>query len=203
MPVSPFQGDRVTLRPFEPEDVKDLKDYLNHPDLIGRRCIPWGFSETAPLTEMHVHGILERWAGEEHGLNLAVEAQVRKRSYGLGGDSTDVAVLVGHVEMNWGWDIHCPSIMACIAPEQQRKGLGSAALHLMLGYLFGYTPAHNVGCWVADWNEPALAFLQHVGFQVGGRMRRAGVYQGRYFNLITTDILRPEWKARQGGQDAA
>jgi RimJ/RimL family protein N-acetyltransferase len=198
-----FQGDKVTLRPFEPDDAQALREYLNHPDLTGRRCIPWGISETLPLSEQQVQGVLDRWASEDRGTVLAVEAQVRKRSYGLSGEATGVASLVGHAEMNWGWDVHTPSVSVCIAPDQQRRGYGSNALQLLLRYLFDYTPAHNVGCWVAEWNEPALAFLRHHGFHVGGRLRRAGIHQGRCFDLITTDFLRPEWKAQQGGQDAA
>jgi RimJ/RimL family protein N-acetyltransferase len=194
MTRSPFQGDKVSLRPFEPDDAQALRVYLNHPELTGRRCIPWGFPELVPLSEGQVHGILDRWAGEERGTVLAVDAQVRKQSWGLGSEASDVSVLVGHAEMNWGWDIHAPSVSVCIDPGQQRKGYGSDALRLLLRHLFGNSPAHTVGCWVPEWNEPALAFLQHHGFCVEGRMRRAGMFEGRPFDLITTGILRSEWK---------
>jgi RimJ/RimL family protein N-acetyltransferase len=204
MPSTPFEGELVILRPFEPEDVPAAKEYLNHPEMVGRRCIPWGFPDLTPLTEGQVTGILERWAGEERGLIMAVEAQVRKQAWGLsGGLATEATTLVGHAEVGWEWDPHSPSVSVAISPLHQRKGYGSDALQVMLRFLFHYGPAHCVGCWVPDWNEPALAFLQKNGFHLSGRMRRAGLWQGRPFDVIITDILRPEWLARQGGTDAA
>ncbi len=68
----------------------------------------------------------------------------------------------------------------------------------MLRYLFDNGVAHNVACWIAEWNEPGLQFAARHGFQRNGRMRRAGVRQGRYYDVIITDVLRPEWLAREG-----
>jgi RimJ/RimL family protein N-acetyltransferase len=182
MASSPFQGNRITLRPFEPEDAAALGTYLNDPELVGQRELPWGFPDLAPLTRQQIQGILQRWAEQEKGLPLAV---VRRED----------GKLLGHGEAGWQWDVHSPSVAVVIAPEHQRQGYGSEALKLLMRYLFDTTIAHSVGSWIADWNAPALAFVQHHGFHVSGRMRRAGIRESRYFDLVIHDILRPEWKA--------
>jgi RimJ/RimL family protein N-acetyltransferase len=61
-------------------------------------------------------------------------------------------------------------------------------------------PAHSLSCWVAEWNLEARAFLRRHGFQESARMRRAGIYQGAYFEMVVMDLLRPEW---EGGRHAA
>lgn len=203
MPKAPFVGKAVTLRPFEIDDSKALRDYLNHPELMGRRHIPWGYPEFLPLTEPQVHGLLERWATEERTVVLAIDAQVQRQGWGLSGEASQASQLIGHAEFSWGWDPHAPSVSVVIDPSQQRKRYGSEALVLLLEHLFAFTPAHNVSCWIAEWNEAGLSFAAANGFQTAGRMRRVGMYEGRPFDLIITDLLRPEFQARMAERGAA
>ncbi len=178
-----FRNETIALRAFEPEDVPALQAYLNHPDLVGRRYIPWAFPEIFPLSRKQVEGVYNRWAEEENETHLAVVSRQSQE-------------LIGHAEADWGWDPHCPSVSLVIAPDHQRQGYGSAVINLLLRYLYETTPAHNVSCWVTDWNEPGRRFLRVHGFRESGRMRRAGIRQGRYFDVIIMDILRPEWEQR-------
>jgi RimJ/RimL family protein N-acetyltransferase len=188
--VSPFctetlsSAETLILRPFEPEDVLKLEAYLNHPTLAGCRYLPWSFPDYLPLSRQQVTKIVEKWCQAEDGLNLAVVLR-------------DGGNLIGHAECDWEWDPHNPSVSVVIDPAYQRQGFGSQALSLLLAYLYGYTPAHNVSCWIADWNQPALAFAAHHGFRECGRTRRAGIRQGAYFDVVVLDILRAEWQ--QGG----
>ena len=145
---SPFQGANIALRPFEPEDVPGLREYLNHPALAGRRYIPWGFPEVAPLSLRQAKAIYEKWAEEEKGLQLAI---VRSGS----------AELIGHAACDWGWDPLSPSLEVVVAPPHQGQGSGSEVLELLLRYLFDYTPAHSAGCWIAEWNEPGEPIYDH------------------------------------------
>jgi RimJ/RimL family protein N-acetyltransferase len=181
---SPFHSDRLALRPFEPEDVPALSAYLNRPDLAGRRYVPWDTPELAPLSRRQVEEIYQKWSQREKGLLLAI---VRRES----GDP------IGHAECDWEWDPHCPSMSVVIAPVHQRQGYGSEALALLLNYTFAYLPAHVVTAWMADWNQPARQFAARHGFREAGRMRRVGMRQGRYFDLVVADLLRSEWAAAQ------
>lgn len=189
MAGSLFESARISLRPFEADDAAVLGAYLNHPGLTGRRYVPWAFPELAPLSSKQVQGIIQKWSETERSLALAV---VRLE----GGEP------VGHAECDWGWDPHCPSVSVVIAPDHQRQGYGSEALALLLRYLFEHTPAHVAACWVGDWNRPALLFAAHHGFRQAGRMRRAGIRDSQYYDVIVTDLLRSEWKRLGGGPHA-
>ncbi|MEK7788215.1 MAG: GNAT family protein [Chloroflexota bacterium] len=185
--LSPFHGNSILLRPFEPEDIATLHTYINHPDLMGRRYLSWGTPDFAPLSKKQVGHVYESWSEDKNALHLAVVLK-------------DGEHAIGHAECDWGWDTLCPSLSVVIAPARQRNGYGSEVMRLLLHYAFEYLPGHSVACWVADWNEAGRALLKAHGFAESGRMRRAGIRQGRYFDMITADLLRPEWLNATVGQ---
>jgi RimJ/RimL family protein N-acetyltransferase len=182
----PFHGPLILLRPFEPGDTEALYACLNHPDLAGRRYIPWKFPDLFPLARHHVEGIISQWTEAERESHFAV---VRR----------DTQEIIGHAELDWSWDPHAPSLAVVIAPAHQRRGYASEALGLLLRYFFEHTLAHNVSCWITDWNAPGREFAKRHGFKECGAFRRAGFRQGRYYDLVVADLLRPEWQAMAGG----
>lgn len=182
-----FQGEKIELRALESEDIPKLCEYLNHPLLSGKRYIPFEFSDLFPLSKRKCEAIYQKWSDKNKGINLGVKLK-----------ETDE--LIGHALCDWEWDTHSTSLAVLISPPYQRKRYGSEALTLLLCYLYGYTPAHNVNCWIADWNKAGRAFAQNHGFSESGRVRRAGIRQGKYYDIILMDILRGEWKNKVGGK---
>lgn len=180
-----FRSDDVSLRPFSPDDALRLESYLNHPDLEGRRYIPWDFPEYTPLSLQQVEGIIQEWGKAENGLHLAVIER-------------ETGDLVGHAECDWEWEPHNPSVSVVIDPGHQRQGFGAQVLQMLMNYLFEFTPAHNTTAWIAAWNTPALAFATHHGFREAGRLRRSEIRHGVYYDLVILDILRPEWRSKEG-----
>jgi len=185
-----FSTERIRLRALEKKDVGALGSYLNDPCLIGRRYLPWEIRDVAPLSEMQGERILEEWGKETKGFTLGVELR----------ESGD---LVGHAGCRWRWDTHCPDVFVVVSPAHQRQGIGSEAVRLLLGYLFGETPAHSVNSWVASWNDGGLAFARSIGFTESGRIPRSGLRDGRWVEEVMIDLLRREWFEREGGSDGA
>ena len=181
-----FQTEHIKLRPFEPDDTLALQAYLNHPKLGGRRYIPRGFPEVVPLSTGQVEAIIKEWGEKENQAHLAIV-------------TTDKQDLIGHAEIAWQWDPHVPFLSVVIARPCQRQGHGTQVLNLLLDYLFENTPAHNVSSWMADWNRAARTFAKKKGFQENGRSRREGFHEGKYYDGIMVDILRPEWKTSLKG----
>jgi ribosomal-protein-alanine N-acetyltransferase len=186
----PFRGERVILRAFESEDVPALHAYLNHPELAGRRYIPWDFPNEFPLAKKQVEDILTKWSEEKDGIHLAILLR-------------GTMELIGHAECDWGWDPHCPHVAVVIDPAHQGKGYGSQVLQILVGYLYDNTPAHNVSGWMAEWNQAARSCAKRNGFRESGRWRRSGIREGKCFDGVLCDILRPEWEQPRGGEDAA
>ncbi len=180
----------ILLRAFEPTDVPELQGILNAPGLAGRRYLPDEFSDLAPLAQRHVEALVNQWQKETKAWTLAVVDAGSLR-------------LVGYVRADWRWDPHCPSAHGVIAPDAQRRGFGTAALSLALGYLFKETPAHVVSAWVASWNHPGLAFAAQCGYFRAGQRPRAGVHDSVFFDEVAFDMLRREWRAKEATRHAA
>ena len=184
----PFETERLILRPFELEDLQNLQAYLNSPELIGRRYIPWKFSTDIPLSKNQVEGVLKTWTEAEKQFHLAIILREDSK-------------LMGHVNASWGWDPHCPNLDLVISPTYQRQGYGSEVLTAMLAYFFNNTPAHNITGGMASWNQQAQDFAVRHGFTRIGCFRRTGFREGQYVDWMGMDILRPEWlaRSRKGG----
>jgi RimJ/RimL family protein N-acetyltransferase len=182
--LSLLQGKSILLRPFEPEDVTSLHAILNHSDLIGRRYLPWGFPDNLPLSREQSEAVYKKWKGEEKSLALAMTSREHEE-------------LVGYAGCEWHWDPHCPSLYVVISPDRHRLGYGSEALWLLLQHLFENTPAHNISCWIDEWNLAAVNFVARHGFKESGRSRYAGMRHGAPYDSLLFDILRPEWLAKE------
>lgn len=183
-------NERLSLRAFESDDLAALHAYFNDPSLIGRRYMPWGIRDNAPMSRRDVEGILEAWAKVKKAFTLGIELR-------------ESGVLAGHAECNWRWDTHCPGVAVAVSPEHQRRRIGSEVVGLLLAYFFENTPAHNVSGWISSWNEPGLAFALALGFTESGRIPRGGIRDGVFYEEVMVDILKPEWAATESGSNAS
>jgi RimJ/RimL family protein N-acetyltransferase len=179
MTKNPFHGASTEFRPFEPEHIPSLKELLNQSELRGRRYLPEAFSDDAPLSTTAVEKIVSAW-------------NERKEAFRFGIFELQSESLVGHAGADWGWDPQNPSLYVVVDPAHHRNRIGSEAAKLLLRYLLENSLAHCLTAWIADWNNPAIEFAEFLGFTSAGRMRRAGLRQGKYFDYVVMDMLRVE-----------
>lgn len=184
--TNPFEGQRILLRAFEPDDAPALHTFLNNPDLAGRRYLPDEFPDATPLSTGQVRALIEKSSGER-SLNLAVVAKAD-------------GALLGYASLDWWWEPLAPSVHVAIDPQHWRQGYGSECARLLIQYAFDTLPAHSIAGGCASWNEPACEFARRLGFTETGAGRRAGMRQGKPFDWVRVDILRREW---EGGDNAA
>jgi RimJ/RimL family protein N-acetyltransferase len=100
---------------------------------------------------------------------------------------------IGVVEWSGNWDTWAPYAWFIIWPEHRRKGYGTQAAKMLLDNSFLNNPGHVASTIAADWNAPAKSFLKSVGFSEIGRMRRVGLIDGHYFDILFYDILKSEY----------
>ena len=155
-----------------------------HPEMAGRRYIPWKFDEILLLSLSTAEEIIKSWNELEDGFTYAII-------------KNDDEALVGHANADWGWDPHMPECVIAINPTYQRQGFATQAAIMLLDYLFDFTVAHNVSNWVGEWNLSGRAFAEKMGFTKTGQLRRQSYMQGRFYDELIFDILKPEWKERR------
>jgi RimJ/RimL family protein N-acetyltransferase len=183
MASTPYENENIRFRPFKNEDLPVLEKYLNDPKLLGRRNVPWGMPEDQPLTTKQIEEILKKWSEKKKGLIFAIEKKI---------DQT----LIGHIDCSWNWDPLHAGISVTIAPSYQRQSFGTQALQLMIDYFFNNLPALSINCWIAAWNTAGIEFAKKIGFFSCGRMRRAGIRNGKYYDYLIFDMLKEEWRMK-------
>lgn len=88
--------------------------------------------------------------------------------------SADLSVILGH-------------------PEDRDRGHGADAIATLLNYAFGELGLHRVGLSVFEFNEPAIAAYEKLGFRKEGRLRQAIKRDDAFHDAILMSVLEPEW----------
>jgi len=76
-----------------------------------------------------------------------------------------------------------------------RKGIGKAALRLLLDRVFSELQMHRVEAIIYEDNAASVNCFTRVGFQFEGRLRQAKRIGGKYGDVLVYGLLRPEWTA--------
>jgi RimJ/RimL family protein N-acetyltransferase len=76
------------------------------------------------------------------------------------------------------------------------KGYGREAMRLLLAYLFTEGGFQRVELNTWSGNTRAIRSYASCGFQIEGRLRRAELVAGTYYETIIMGLLREEWQAR-------
>lgn len=79
-------------------------------------------------------------------------------------------------------------------PEFRRKGYGSQALNLLLGYAFGELNLIHVTAVVPTYNQGALRLFQKFGFVEESRRHNALYSDGEFWDVIGFGLLNAEWR---------
>lgn len=178
-PVRGFRGDRVYLRPLEPDDA----------ELVHR----W-YSDVRVLALMGDPPI--SLAGRQQRYEESVKA-----------DGADVfrfmiCLLVddrriGRTDL---FDLDrqngsCAFGITIGEPELWGQGLGTDAVNALVDFAFGQLRMERVWLDTDTLNTRAQAAYDKAGFTVEGRFRRAFYQDGRWSDDIRMALLREEWEA--------
>ncbi len=82
-----------------------------------------------------------------------------------------------------------------IGKEDNRgKGYGQEALKILQDFGFNYLNLHSIMLNVMSFNERAIACYKKAGFKEAGRLREEYFLNGRYYDIISMDILENEFE---------
>jgi RimJ/RimL family protein N-acetyltransferase len=82
--------------------------------------------------------------------------------------------------------------------SDRHEGLGTEAIRLLLDYAFAERGLNRVGLSVFDFNEPARAAYEKLGFREEGRLRQALRRGDEFHDAILMSILADEWRRGAG-----
>lgn len=189
MPDRPprYHGERLYLRPFEPEDAELVHAW-------------YADAETSRLMGQLPRSLARRRRDAEaataegaDGFDFVLCLLADDRPIGR----ADIFELHGH-------DGSASFGLAIGDPDQRGQGLGREAVDLIVDFCFEQLRLERVWLRTDSDNERAQRLYERCGFVHEGRLRHAFYQDGRFQDEIRMAILRDEWEAlpRRSGRPA-
>jgi RimJ/RimL family protein N-acetyltransferase len=180
-----YEGKLVRLRRLETSDASSFFPHWNNYKL--RQYLPTPLpSSQEDMTEY---------------IQSANESFSKRKGFTFGIETKENNKLVGIVNLvNVSWISHNAEVgvLAIFNPEGWDKGYGSDAMRVLLDMAFSVLNLHSVYLWVAGFNERAIKFYEKIGFMNTGKLREMAYRNGERYDVVTMDILRPEFVERYG-----
>ncbi len=167
-----LKGEKINIRPIEPEDLELLKCWNNDPEFKGS----FEPIECNSLEE------LKTWYHSDQDSRWYL---VEKK------DGEPVGQIMNKIKAGYytvGYIIH---------PEHREKGYGTEAVKLIVDFLFLSTPTKRVEAQASPDNIASVRVLEKAGFKHEGTLRKALFVRGTYMDGVIYGILREEWKSPQ------
>ncbi|MFC7072260.1 GNAT family N-acetyltransferase [Halovenus rubra] len=174
-----LNGERVTLRPIDREDLDFVQRVMNDP-AVWRPALDINpmndelseeFFETVLTTEGDVHCLVC------HDDEPVGHVSLTESQYGPTETSRARSAELAY------W----------IAPEHHGNGYGSDATETLVEYAFRDRNLRRVDAHAGAFNDGSIALLESLGFKHEGTRRDAAWYRGEYHDVVTFGLLRSEW----------
>ena len=168
-------GDRIYLSPRNSEDVEQFTQWLNDfetTDYLGR-------SGTLITSEGEKKYLEENNSPESTFVIVTL-------------DNNKMIGTVSLEKINWR--NRTATLGIFIGDKDFRnKGYGTEAIKLILEYGFKYLNLYNIKLDLMGFNERALKCYEKCGFKEYGRRRKCEYLNGKYYDIISMDILSDEF----------
>jgi RimJ/RimL family protein N-acetyltransferase len=175
MPGAVFlEGDRVTLRTVEDEDVEVFQRARNEP------AIREGLGFTEPTSRSEEAERIGDMDGDDGDAVLAV--------------CRDGAVL-GNVSLSVA-DRHRAYVNYWLLPEHRGEGYATETVELVLAHAFDTLGLERVAAWAVDFNDGSQAVLERLGFTHEGTTRHGRFARGEFHDMLIYGLLADEWRGQ-------
>jgi len=176
-----LEGDEVTLRPVEDEDVEFVQRCVNDP------CVWRPALDSTPMNHEQGMEFFEDVLSDEGSVHcLACDGEKRLgivsltgTEYGPGATDRSRAAEIAYY----------------LAPEHHGQGYGSDAVGELIRYAFEDLNRRRLSARVGSFNDASIGLLESLGFEREGRLREAAWYRGEYHDMLWYGLLRADWRA--------
>ncbi|WP_135363026.1 GNAT family N-acetyltransferase [Halosimplex halophilum] len=173
------EGDSVTLRTVEKEDVPFLQRAGANPEIRYPLGNPLRNREAIDVDEADgTDRLLVCLDGEDAGPGRPDEGETRR---------------IGAVSVE-GVDYRRPELGYWLIPEVHGRGYGTEAVGLAIDYAFRSYDKPAVGAGAFDHNDASRGLLESLGFVEEGRRRKFMFVDGAHRDMVRYGLLREEWR---------
>jgi RimJ/RimL family protein N-acetyltransferase len=183
------EGETVTLRTIEEEDLEFLQRGRNHPEI--RRPL----TDADPRNGEQIREYFENSVSNDDGFGFLVCTEPDEDEATDGEDSESGGPTpVGAVHVPWIRSREgVGMLMYWVLPEHQGNGYVTEATELALDYAFEERRLAKVFAHVLVSNEGSWHVLEKLGFQREGRQRKESFVDGERVDSYRYGLLAEEW----------
>lgn len=178
-----LEGETVTLRPVEEEDIEFIQRCMNDPQV-------W-----RPALDIDP---MNREQGTEFFENVISDADAVKCLVCEGEEPLGIVSLM---ESQYGPDetrrSRAAELAYYLAPDHHGQGYGSDAAARMVQYAFEDRNLRRISARCGRFNDASAGLLESLGFEHEGTLREAAWFRGEYHDTLWYGLLREEWQARE------
>ncbi len=173
-------GDRLYLRPLEPDDAALASQWMRQDTEIS---YPEGRFPHSPVTLGQQTAELAK-ANPPSWARFAIVLRETDELIGANGiEDLNLLHRTGWTETEiW-------------RPEHRSQGYGTEAKHLLLEYCFERLNLHTVFSWVSEYNTRSAAALRKQGYRDAGYFAWSDFYKDGFTGGYCFDYLASEWRA--------
>jgi RimJ/RimL family protein N-acetyltransferase len=184
-PDYPIQTDRLTVRPFQPDDLDALSEIQSRPEIT--RFLYW-----EPRDREQVRPVLDD--------------RIRRSTLDGEGQTITVAVvwretgaLVGDVNLYWISEAHrAGEIGFVFHPGYQGRGFATEAAEVMLRLGFEGLGLHRIIGRLDGRNQASARVLEKLGMRREAHFVENEYVKGEWTDEVVYAILDREWRAQRG-----
>lgn len=171
-------GPEIKLRALGHADCDALLSWIPSADALFQWSGPWDF--TWPLTPEQLIRDLES-ASDQRRVLAAVDAKSGE--------------MVGHVMLTI-WPPHRFAVIGrvLVDPAHRGGGIGTALMREVVRTGFDELGLHRLQLAVYDFNTPAIACYQQVGFVIEGLLRDSAKASDGYWNAYVMGLLEDDYR---------
>ncbi|PSQ48342.1 GNAT family N-acetyltransferase [Halobacteriales archaeon SW_7_65_23] len=168
-----LDGEAVSLRTIEEEDLEFLQEAINHP-MVWR-----GIGRPDPVNAEQEREFFEEVVSGDGEIALLV---TRDPDTPLGTVGLTVKKEARRAELGY-W----------IAPQHQGEGYGTEAAGLLVDFGFRQRGFHRIEARVFEFNDASQGLLESLGFTLEGTHREGHYVDGSYQDTLWYGVLEEEW----------
>jgi RimJ/RimL family protein N-acetyltransferase len=179
--IPSLTGDRVALRPIEPEEEIVVHRWVMESDLLRQTCRPPIHRSLAGLAAMRRRRGMEATRGDFAIVLRGTGTLIgRIRYFDL--NLRNRSVEIGYI----------------LSPDARGKGFAHEAITLLTGYLFEGMGMNKVYAQTASFNADSIKLLESLGFRRDAVLREHHLYRGVFHDDYVYSILAREWAEVRG-----
>lgn len=184
---SPVRTDRLTLRPFAPDDLDDLYAYQSDPEVV--RYMYWEVRDRDEVAEQLAKRLTQTVLDDDHDyLALAVVPDETGR-------------VAGEVILRWTSREHRQGEVGfALATRYQGRGYATEAAEAMLRLGFRDLGLHRIFGRCDPRNTGSAAVLERLGMRLEAHFRQNEIFKGEWGDELYYAILEDEWAVIRGSR---